>query len=528
MKSPTTTKGQLDDLTWLLNHPKYEHRVVDIRTFIDSEEYLGAGKECWDGVKIDLEALFNGNYTEAVFCQAIGSGKSFSSSIITAYMVYRLLCLRDPHTYLGLARGSSIYFLNMSVTAEQSKKVVFGEIKARIDNSPWFNKFYPPDPNVRSELRLPKGIVIFPGNSKETCPLGYNIFGGVMDEAAWYNETDDHDVAENVFNALHSRIKNRFGDKGLLVMISSPRYVDDFIEKKMREAETNPNIFARRKMLWESKPERYFRGTWIDFDGYKIPSEYETEARRNPEAFKRDYMAIPSLALEPYFKRYELVEQSIDPKSESPIDECGKFKPWFKGNGQKWHYIHVDLSHRRDATGFAMAHNEGDNVGDTVVVDLMLSIKAPPGGEIVFSEIRAMIRELKGRGFCMRGITFDGWQSIDSLQILAREGFQCEVLSVDKDTIAYDTLKDKIYTNKFKCYRYEPFLKEIKRLELIEGKKVDHPPTRGGSKDVTDSVAAATYSCVKGQNMFSCGFAGGGGKSDSDELGPHGFRGLRR
>jgi len=243
--SPGTSKRDLDDFAWLLEHPEYEHRVVDIRTFIDNAEYLNAGKECWPSIKDDLEELFTGDYSESVFCSAVGAGKSFSASIIITYMVYKVLCLRDPQKFFGLARNSQICFINMSVRAEQSKRVVFNEIKGRVDNSPWFRNNYPPDPGIRSELRFAKGVMVFPGNSKETFPLGFNVLGAVMDEAAWYTDTQTHDAAEEMFNALYSRIKNRFGDKGLLVMISSPRYVDDFMEKKMREAETNKNIFSR-------------------------------------------------------------------------------------------------------------------------------------------------------------------------------------------------------------------------------------------------------------------------------------------
>jgi len=500
LTNSTTTKRELDDLIWFLEHPEYEHRVVGIREFIDSPEYLNAGKECWDSIKDDLEELFNGNYTEAVLCQGIGSGKTFASSIIIAYLVYKALCLKDPQEFFNLAKGSQICFINLSIRAEQSKKVVFGEIKARIDNSPWFSNYCPPDPDIRSELRFPKGVIIFPGNSQETFPLGYNILGGVMDEVAWYTDIPTHDVAEEMFNALHSRIKSRFGDKGLLVMISSPRYVDDFIERKMQEAHTNKKIFTRRKKLWESKPPSCFSGKWIDFEGYKIPAEFETESKRNPEAFKRDYMAIPSLALEPYFKCWNLVEQTIDPNLEHPVDEQGRFKEWLKGKGKHYH-IHVDLSVKRDATGFCLGHNEGD----TVVIDLMLRIKAPVGGEINFAEIRGMIFELRARGFEIVGVTYDGWNSIDSLQILQQHGFQCSVLSVDKDTCAYDTLKEKIYEGKFKCYRYEPFLEEMKRLELVEGKKVNHPPING-SKDVTDAVASVVYNCVANPNNFQFWF----------------------
>ncbi len=492
MANVKTNQRVVDDLLWFCENLECEHRVVDIRTFIDSPKYLNAKDECWPSIKDDLEELFNGRFTEAALCSSIGSGKSFAASVIMAYLVYKTLCLKNPQKYFGLAKGSSICFINVSVRAEQSRKVVFGEIKSRIDNSPWFQNNYPPDPDIRSELRFPKGISVFPGNSKETFPLGFNVLGGVMDEAAWYTETDDHDVAEEMFNALHGRIKNRFGDKGLLVMISSPRYVDDFIEKKVKEAETNKNIFARRRMLWESKPAHCFCGKTIDFQGYKIPVEFETEANRNPEAFKRDFMAIPTLALEPYFKRKEQIERCIDLKMEHPMDEYGRFKPWFRGRPRTWfYYIHIDLAHRRDSTGIAMAHDEGD----VVVVDFMLRIKAPPGGEIYFAEVREIIFQLQALNFRIDKITFDGWQSIDSIQILKEKGFKCEVFSVDRDTAAYDTLKEKIYSGKLKTYRYEPFLQEIDRLELKQGVKVDHPP--GGSKDVTDAVAGAVYAAAK-------------------------------
>ena len=107
-----------------------------------------------------------------------------------------------------------------------------------------------------------------------------------------------------------------------------------------------------------------------------------------------------------------------------------------------------------------------------------------------------MIFELRGRGFRIDRVTYDGWQSVDSIQILQKAGFKCETLSMDRDTKAYDTLKEKIYAGKVKCYRYEPFLQEMRRLELKEGVKVDHPP-HIGSKDVTDAVAGAVFMTVQ-------------------------------
>ena len=502
MISPQTTKKDLNDLIWLSEHPEHEHRVVGIREFIDSPDYLNAKNECWPNIKDDLEDLDNSGCTEAVLCYAIGGGKSFASSILIVHRAYKVLCLKDPQKFFGLAKGSNIYFINMSIRAEQSKKVVFGEIKARIDNSPWFQKYNPPDPNIRSELIFPKGVVIFPGNSKEDFPLGYNIFGGVMDEAAFYTETESHDVAEDMFNALHSRIKNRFGDKGLLVMISSPRYVDDFIEKKIREAETNHMIFARRKKLWDSKPKRYFMEETIVVDGYEIPKDFEVEVKRNFDKFKRDFMAIPSLALEPYFKQWTLVEVAIDENLKHPIGPDGRFYDWFKGKPGCTYFGHIDLSLTTDATGISFCHKEGDRI----IVDLIMKIKAAEGKEINIADVRGVVYELKARGFSIQKCTFDQFQSASSIQEFNNMGVNSERLSIDKDLACYETLKEAINMGRIKFYKNEDFLMELRRLELKEGKKVDHP--KGGSKDLADAVSGAVYNCIT-TVVPSWGFAGG-------------------
>ena len=57
LTSNETSKKDLDDFAWLLEHPEYEHRVVDIRTFIDSPEYLNASEECWSSIKDDAEVV---------------------------------------------------------------------------------------------------------------------------------------------------------------------------------------------------------------------------------------------------------------------------------------------------------------------------------------------------------------------------------------------------------------------------------------------------------------------------------------
>ncbi len=94
--------------------------------------------------------------------------------------------------------------------------------------------------------------------------------------------------------------------------------------------------------------------------------------------------------------------------------------------------------------------------------------------------------------------------SIDSVQILKERGIDAGILSVDKDTKSYDTLKELLHTHRIDFYPDEIFQREYQRLELIRGKKIDHP--HNGSKDVADAVAGVCYNVVNENIKPSVGF----------------------
>jgi hypothetical protein len=480
----------------------FDEYPVDIVTFIEHHEYLNLKGIVWESVKEDLKEIFSiekmclGNkfspFQEVVLDEAIGAGKSFFTSLAISYIVYRLLCLKNPQKYYGLAPGSLLAVMNMSPTATQAKNVVFGEIKARIDCSEWFKEHGGLDDKIKSVLRFDKGITILPGNSSEAFPLGYNLIAWVMDEGAFYTDTPEHDVAQEIYYALMRRSQSRFRDRWLGVMISSPRYVDDFIERKMTESRIYPEvIYSKRRAIWEAKPE-YVESVKKKetFELDEIPLVYKKTFEDNPDKAWRDLGARPSLVLEPYFKQWRLVEEGLDSSMAHPMDENGLFFDWFKGNASYLYYAHIDLALRTDACGVAVAHKEDD----TVIVDFMLRIKSRDGKEIDLAEVRGIIYKMMENGFNFGKVTYDQFQSAESIQELNKKGIISEQLSVDKDLNAYETLKEMIYSGRCKYYKYEPFIMEMKRLELVKGKKVDHPAK--GSKDVTDAVAGAVFNAV--------------------------------
>lgn len=472
---------------------------VCVEEFILSDKYLGLKDAIRPVVLQDMKDLFCDEshfaycpYEEAVFDEAIGTGKSYKTSISTTYYKYHVDCLKNPQKSFKMDLDSMITIMNMSINAMQAKKVVFGEIKARILHSPWFMQF-PPDPKIMSELRFDKGINIIPGHSGELFPLGYNLLLAIMDEASFYTETQGHDVAEEMFYALKRRIQSRFGKHGLLIMLSSPRYADDFIERKMEEAKEDSKIFSRRRAIWEVVPEdieAIKKGDTFTINGMVIPNKYKRDFAKNPEKAGRDLGAVASLTLEAYFKEMDRVEACIDPELRHPLSDASVYLPSFKGKAGARYYIHVDLAITGDACGFSMGHYDGENI----IIDLALQIKPQPGKEIDIRSVYNMILELRDRGFNIKKATYDQFQSAGSIQDLKKEGIKAERISVDKDLEAYDTFKEQLYQHKVRMYKYKPLMDELRRLEMVKGKKVDHPPK--GSKDVSDAVCGVVYNIV--------------------------------
>lgn len=185
----------------------------------------------------------------------------------------------------------------------------------------------------------------------------------------------------------------------------------------------------------------------------------------------------------------------------------GRRHPWdpslemfpasFRGRTGLTYFAHIDLSKNRDGTGIAIVHRE---LGTGIwVVDLMLQLTAPPGADIDIAGVRQkFVVDLRDkRGFNIVSVTYDGWQSEESLQHLRKANFLAEVLSVDRTKAPYDTLIGLIAQRKLDYYEYAPFKQQLEELELVKGMKYDHPKKfrdgTPGAKDVSDAVAGAVF-----------------------------------
>jgi hypothetical protein len=219
------------------------------------------------------------------------------------------------------------------------------------------------------------------------------------------------------------------------------------------------------------------------------------EFRKNPLLAWRNYGSVIHSDAHGAVMDPTVFARHANPAHENPWDYMrDEYREIFVGRRGVTYYMHFDLSQNRDAVGIALVHRDGSNT----VVDFMHRVVPAVGRDINYGQLREkFVYPLRNRSFRMGCISFDGFQSAESRQVLAEKGYETDYCSADRTRGPYDTLIEQILTMRCDYYLYEPFLKEMEHLQLLDGLKYDHPlrfkDNSRGSKDVSDAVACATF-----------------------------------
>jgi hypothetical protein len=567
----------IKELDWLKNNLEFEERPASIAEFL-GDNYLNIDSGVRPGLKKVLNDIFGeesqpyslAKYDEAMMTGAIGIGKTTFASIVLPYMVHWVLCVKDPQKFFGLLPGSRIAFMMMSTSEDQAREVIFADVFARIKHSPWFKK-YPYDDKFKNQIRWPqKDIWILPGDSAETTFEGYNILGGVLDEMDSHRVTAKKDYAMDGYDTISNRIKSRFQDRGLLILIGQMKKAVGFAATMYQRFLDDKNAYVSRMTIWESfgwEHPRYLKddGTrdafWFDTrrktiipdlvaevnpsDNYiQIPTVYKKSFLDNPDKALKDLAGIPPAVGAPFIgmvhkidscterwhERFQVAESPVAPTLSEAI-----FAPWFRANDRLRRVMHIDIAYSDtgDALGMAMGHVrelkeiEGE-LRPVIVFDFLLRMRPIPGQEIVLSDIRSIIYRVKDElGFNLKTVTLDGFQSTDTIQQLNKKRFNADYLSVDRNMLPYQDLRDAIYEERLEFPKYLTYMShgadrkvEIAHQELTQlidtGKKVDHPI--GGSKDVADTMAGVVH-ILAGDRTYRRGVSSANRPSpDADEV----------
>ena len=271
----------------------------------------------------------------------------------------------------------------------------------------------------------------------------------------------------------------------------------------------------------------------------EVPIDFKQDFELDLEGSIRDIAGVATVAVNPYIQRREKIHDAVDKDRKHPFSTM-VYDP-SRGGKFLWHemveeklvrvyngsmepqrrpilnpdaprHIHIDPSLTGDATGFCMAHISGfkpvirrtedgrqyPERAPMYVVDLIMQIVPPIGGEIVLGDMRHLVYDLTAHGYMITCVSLDSFQSADTIQQLKSKGYRSEVLSVDLQPEPYDNLKMALYEGRVSYYPYPPLLRELETLQedrTGRRRKIDHPVK--GSKDCSDALAGVLSTLSK-------------------------------
>ena len=539
-----------EDMLDLLGGDEFDERPVTLEEFVTSEDFLGlpplsdyqytsirAMSQIYKKATLinlfgedEGEKRWKQTCNEVILQLGKGSGKDYMSTISVSYIVYLLLCLKDPAKYFGKPPGDSIDILNIAINAEQAKNVFFKGFKTRIEKSPWFVGKYTP---TAGAMTFDKGITCHSGHSERESWEGYNVIMVILDEISGFatDSTSGHDQAKTasaLYDMYRASVDSRFPDFGKVVLLSFPRYRNDYIQERYNAVIASKEVIMRRHTFklneelegTEDTAENYFTVEWEEdiIEAYKFPKVFalrrptwEINPTRSINDFKISFYTKPTDALSRFacmppdavdalFRSKEKIEACFN-QVNIAVDDEGRFATSFQPDKEKQYYIHVDLAQKHDHCAVSLSHvekwvkvnsfNDKDVVSPIVVVDAVRWWTPTAEKTVDFKEVKAYILSLRERGFNIKLVTFDRWNSLDIMNELIAVGMKSETLSVAKKH--YDDMVLLVAEERIVGPAISLLTEELLQLRIIRD-KVDHP--RKGSKDLADAVCGSIYNAI--------------------------------
>lgn len=543
----------------------YREYPVDIEEFLLGEDYLNLKGIIYDEVLKEMIKIHRGDYVEVLAVGAIGAAKTSIAVWGSVYELYKLSCLISPQRVYGLAPTDEILIICQSVTVTVATKLDYARMKAVVDSCDYFKRTFPYNKNVETEMQFPNRIYVRPVSATDTGAIGQNVIGGIIDELNFMEVTTqskksldggEYDQAIAAYNAIAKRRKSRYMKKGktagMLYLVSSRRYPGQFTDIKEEEAAKEEErdgattTYVYDKRSWDIKPDSFtdewfevftgdeFTQPYVLYDGDTapegkehllelIPMEYYPDFESDLMGSIRDIAGVSTMAKHPFMPNTEAVAacfhkdksviQSIVSRHDVDFKttQLSIYKPLFR-NKTEPRWCHIDLATTGDSAGVVIGYiphfvhiDRGDDIAEIlpeIHIDLSLEVKPPKGGEIIFAKIRALLYKLKQEGLNIKWVSFDSYQSTDSIQMLSQKGFMTGRQSMDINSKPYDITKSALNDGRVVIPAHPKLQRELISLEQNpKTNKIDHPPN--GSKDVADSLAGVVYGLTMRSSIWA-------------------------
>jgi hypothetical protein len=538
-----------DDFLEALQDSPFAEIPVDAKTFVEGEDFLNQpplSQIQYDIVEAmsqvykeeDLVRLLGATegkryykkYTknEIILQLGKGSGKDFTSTVACSYIVYKLLCLKDPARYFGKPSGDAIDIINVAINAQQAKNVFFKGFKTKIEKSPWFaGKFYA----KADSIEFDHAITVYSGHSERESHEGLNLILAVLDEISGFASevgtgNEQGKTADNIYKAFRASVDSRFPDLGKVALLSFPRYPGDFISQRYddviaeKEVVTKTHKFIMNPDLPEDAEGNSLEISWEEDTilHYKFPGMFALKRptwvvnpTRKVDDFKlafytdigdamQRFACVPTFSSDAFFKQRDKVRAAMTVRN--PIDGFKRFEEGFTPDPTKKYFVHADLAQKHDKCAVAIAHVEKwvsvqvmkdyEQIVPTVIVDAVVYWEPKIEGPVNLSEVKQWIQNLRRIGFDIGLVSFDRWQSFDIQNELKSVGMRTDTVSVAKKH--YEDMAMLIYEERLAMPAIELLFEELTELKIMKNNRVDHP--RKLSKDLADAVCGAIYGAI--------------------------------
>lgn len=475
-----------------------------------------------------------------------GGGKDHICRVASMRIAYLLLCLTSPQDYYAMPEQDTIHLLNVASTSGQAQQAFFMPVVRVARTSKWFRDKCQPKQNV---ISFAKNIESISGHSDAESQEGLNLMLGIADEIDAFKSKKEMAVrrgasgreptksAEGILNMMRTSGSTRFPEVYKQVRISYPRYLGSKIQQLTAEAKKDIEEKGIDSRHFVSGP----LATWEVNPRVKGKEAFAEDYREDPLMARSKYECRPARAINPYFRNHLAMDACFRPVAQLPVEvsyqveaEAGRrvWVPTYRFSNDFYpirgavYAMHADMAVSGDRAGIAMAHvvkySEHEIVAEDedgarhpireirphVKVDFVVSYSADssaePAREIQIRWARQLCFELQRRGFNIRRFTFDGFQSTDSMQILAAKGIESDRVSTDLHEDPWRNLRDLAYEGRLEIPRPiddpdkpAPFLlrDELLSLTRLPNGRIDHPAD--SSKDEADALACVVLGAVQ-------------------------------
>jgi len=244
----------------------YNIRPVDILTFISDDYYLGKvlGNEIFDVWKNKLQKIFlDDEKFLVVLTGAIGIGKTTIAIISCAYVMYRLMCLRNPWEFFGLSDSGSMNITFFNLTKSLGSSRGFNKLQHYLLNSPWFLERGRVTGDVYKQLNLPLfRYSLASPFSKGFGSIGEDVVFALMDEVDSPTESESSRLRVlQAYEATVRRFISRFVRDNRTVarffLVASKQDEMSFLNVFIEKMKNSGMIYVVDIPYWEAKPNNY-------------------------------------------------------------------------------------------------------------------------------------------------------------------------------------------------------------------------------------------------------------------------------